>query len=60
MKKNCLFSVLTQSRERGKVSVRLAMRQQTTFAPHIQKMARFSNAHDIDHCAKKCVACLAT
>jgi hypothetical protein len=41
MKKNCLFSVLAQSRERGKVSVRLAMRQQTTFAPVFKKRPAF-------------------
>jgi hypothetical protein len=45
MKKNCIVFCDAQSRERGKVSVRRAMRQQTTFAPCIQKMARlFKNS----------------
>jgi hypothetical protein len=35
---------IAQSRERGKLSVRRAMRQQTTFVPARQKQPRFSTA----------------
>jgi hypothetical protein len=41
MKKNCFVFCEAQARERGKVSVRRAMRQQTTFARRVQKCSVF-------------------